>query len=109
MSVSGDRVQLQQVLLNLIINAIEGMCGIDDRARKLAIMSRNIDPEEVLITVEDSGPGFDSNVATRIFDPFYTKPTGMGMGLSIGRSIVQSHGGAALGYPHGRPRHCVLR
>jgi len=92
--VSGDRVQLQQVMLNLVMNAIEAMGSIDERARELLITTRNVDPEQIQVTVEDSGPGIDPNTMDKIFDPFYTtKPGGMGMGLSISRSILQAHGG----------------
>jgi len=90
----GDRVQLQQVMLNLVMNAIEAMNSVDERARELVITTRNIDPDQVQVTVEDSGPGLDPNTTGRIFDPFYTtKPGGMGMGLSISRSILQAHEG----------------
>jgi PAS domain S-box-containing protein len=92
--VSGDRVQLQQVMLNLGMNAIEAMSSVDERARELVITTRNIDADQVQVTVEDSGPGLDPNTTDRIFDPFYTtKPGGMGMGLSISRSIIQAHDG----------------
>ena len=92
--VSGDRVQLQQVLLNLVMNAMEAMSGVGERARQLVISTRNIDQDRVQVTVEDSGTGLDPNTLARIFEPFYTtKPSGMGMGLSISRSIVQNHGG----------------
>jgi signal transduction histidine kinase len=92
--VSGDRVQLQQVVLNLIMNAIEAMSSVTEQARKLAITTRNIDADQVQVTVEDSGAGLDPNAMDKIFDPFYTtKPSGMGMGLSICRSILQAHGG----------------
>jgi PAS domain S-box-containing protein len=92
--VLGDRVQLQQVMLNLIMNAIEAMSRVADRPRELTITTCNSDGDQMVVTVEDSGPGLDPNAASRIFDPFYTtKPSGMGMGLSISRSIVQSHGG----------------
>jgi len=92
--VSGDRVQLQQVLLNLAMNGIEAMSGVDERARELVITTRNIDPDQVQVTVEDSGIGLDPDTAGKIFDPFYTtKSGGMGMGLSISRSILQAHGG----------------
>ena len=91
---SGDRVQLQQVVLNLIMNAIEAMSDVADRPRELTIITRNTDPDQVVVSVEDSGPGLDPNAADKIFEPFYTtKSTGMGMGLSISRSIVQNHGG----------------
>jgi PAS domain S-box-containing protein len=94
--VFGDRVQLQQVLLNLIINAIEAMSSVSvsERSRELVITTRNTDAEQVQVTVEDSGTGIDANAIQKIFDPFYTtKSTGMGMGLSISRSILQHHGG----------------
>src|SRR5271157_755506 len=92
--VSGDRVQLQQVGLNLIMNGIEAMSGVDQRPRELVITTRSMEPDHVQVTVEDSGIGLDPNTMGRIFDPFYTtKASGMGMGLSISRSIVQNHGG----------------
>jgi PAS domain S-box-containing protein len=92
--VSGDRVQLQQVVLNLVINAIEAMSGVVERTRELVITTVNIDPDQVQATVEDSGTGLEPNAIDKIFDSFYTtKPAGMGMGLSISRSILQSHGG----------------
>jgi len=92
--VSGDQVQLQQVALNLSMNAIEAMSSVDERARELVIQTRNIGPDQVQVTVKDSGVGLDPNATQKIFEPFYTtKPAGMGMGLSISRSILQSHGG----------------
>jgi PAS domain S-box-containing protein len=92
--VAGDRVQLQQVVLNLVMNAIEAMSSVGGRARELLITTRNVDPDHVQVTVEDSGTGLDPNAMEKIFEPFYTtKAGGMGMGLSICRSIVQSHGG----------------
>jgi PAS domain S-box-containing protein len=92
--VSGDRVQLQQVVLNLVMNAIEAMSGIRGKARELLITTRNIDADQVQVSVQDSGPGIDPAAIGKIFDPFYTtKPDGMGMGLSICRSIIQGHGG----------------
>jgi PAS domain S-box-containing protein len=93
-TVSGDRVQLQQVLLNLIMNAMEAMSSVQERARELTIVTRNVAPEEVQITVEDSGTGLDPSARGRIFEAFYTtKAGGMGMGLSISRSIIENHGG----------------
>jgi signal transduction histidine kinase len=87
-------VQLQQVVLNLVMNAIEAMSSVGGRARELLITTRNVDPDHVQVTVEDSGTGLDPNAMEKIFEPFYTtKAGGMGMGLSICRSIVQSHGG----------------
>jgi len=92
--VAADRVQLQQVILNLVMNAIEAMSSVGDRARELVITTRNVDLELVQVTVEDSGIGIDSQTIDKIFDSFYTtKPGGMGMGLSISRSILQAHGG----------------
>jgi len=92
--VAGDRVQLQQVILNLVMNAIEAMSSVSERPRELVITTRNIDADCVQATVEDSGTGVASDTVSKIFDSFYTtKPGGMGMGLSISRSILQSHGG----------------
>jgi signal transduction histidine kinase len=92
--VLGDRVQLQQVLLNLIMNGIEAMSSSNETVRQLIIATRNVDPDQVQVTVEDSGIGLDPNTMSRIFEPFYTtKSGGMGMGLSISRSILQNHGG----------------
>jgi PAS domain S-box-containing protein len=92
--VSGDQVQLQQVVLNLVMNAIEAMSNVDERPRELVIGTKNIDTDQVQVTVEDSGIGIDPLMLDKIFDSFYTtKPGGMGMGLSISRSILQVHGG----------------
>jgi PAS domain S-box-containing protein len=92
--VSGDRVQLQQVVLNLIMNGIEAMSTVDDRLRELVITTRTIDADQVHVTVEDSGLGIDPKMMARIFEPFYTtKRGGMGMGLSISKSILHAHGG----------------
>ncbi len=91
--VLGERVQLQQVMLNLIMNSIDAMSMITDRPRDLLIKSAK-HSDGVLIQVQDSGPGIDPAQADRIFEPFFTdKPEGIGMGLSISRSIVESHGG----------------
>src|SRR6185295_822448 len=92
--VLGDQVQVQQVLLNLVMNAIEAMSGVGDRARELVITTCNAERDQVQVTVEDSGVGLDPNMVQKIFEAFYTtKPGSMGMGLSICRSILQSHGG----------------
>jgi signal transduction histidine kinase len=92
-AVFGDRVQLQQVMLNLIMNGIDAMSMITDRPRELLIKSAK-HTDGVSIQVQDSGPGIDPGQADRIFEPFFTdKPEGIGMGLSISRSIVESHGG----------------
>ena len=91
--VSGDRVQLQQVVINLVMNGIEAMSSLTHRPRSLLIKSA-WNHEEVLIQVQDSGTGIDADQAQQIFEPFFTtKPGGIGMGLSISRSIVESHGG----------------
>jgi PAS domain S-box-containing protein len=92
--VLGDRVQLQQVLLNLIMNGVEAMSTIEERSRKLVIRTQNDEADQVRVTVQDSGIGLAPQSMDRIFDAFYTtKHGGMGMGLSISRSIVQNHGG----------------
>jgi signal transduction histidine kinase len=103
--VLGDRLQLQQVLLNLIINAIQSMSGVHDRPRDLVIRCKGEGlndglNEGVLITVEDAGTGFDAGSGERIFDSmFTTKEGGMGMGLSISRSIIAAHGGRIWASP----------
>jgi PAS domain S-box-containing protein len=103
--ISADRVQLQQVVLNLVMNAGEAMDAMPAGARMLTIRSEACAPNEVVIAVEDSGPGIDPKDTDRIFDAFFTtKPQGMGMGLSICRSIIESHGGrlwASARLPHG--------
>jgi PAS domain S-box-containing protein len=103
--ISGDRVQLQQVILNLIMNAVEAMSEIRDRARELVVSTSEAESGGALITVSDSGPGLPEVSPDRIFEAFYTtKASGLGMGLSICRSIVQAHGGrlwATPNEPHG--------
>jgi signal transduction histidine kinase len=92
--VQGDRIQLQQVLLNLIVNAIEAMCAVNEGPRELLISSASDAADSVLIAVRDTGPGLTPEGFDRVFQPFHTtKPDGMGMGLSICRSIVEAHGG----------------
>jgi signal transduction histidine kinase len=104
-SVLGDEVQLQQVLLNLIVNAIEAMGSAKDRPRELTITSGLDGPEWVLVEVRDTGPGFADEDMGRVFEAFHTtKAEGLGIGLSISRSIIEAHGGrlsAARNEPHG--------
>jgi PAS domain S-box-containing protein len=105
-NVLGDRVQLQQVLLNLILNGIDAMSTITDRPRELLIKLAK-HPDGVLIQVHDSGEGVDPEQAIHIFEPFFTtKPQGIGMGLSVGRSIVEAHGGRLWFTPG--PSHGVV-
>ena len=92
--VEGDRVQLQQVVLNLILNAVEAMPSIETGPRELLISTEQNQTNGVLVAVRDSGPGIDPEHIERVFEAFYTtKPSGMGMGLSICRSIIDAHGG----------------
>jgi C4-dicarboxylate-specific signal transduction histidine kinase len=92
--IEGDRVQLQQVILNLTINAVEAMSGARDGKRELLISSRKAEPQDVLIEVRDSGPGLTPATLEHLFDAFYTtKPGGLGLGLSICQSIIEAHGG----------------
>jgi C4-dicarboxylate-specific signal transduction histidine kinase len=92
--VKGDRVQLQQVIMNLIVNAAEAMRSVDERARELLIGTEYGQAGGVLVTVRDSGPGIDRKHLERVFEAFYTtKSSGVGMGLSICRSIIDAHGG----------------
>lgn len=96
----GDRVQLQQVLLNLIMNGMDAMSQMTGRPKQLLIRSRKKSPVDILVAVEDSGIGLSREAAEKIFDPFFTtKPDGIGMGLSISRSIVESHRGQLWALP----------
>jgi signal transduction histidine kinase len=100
--VRGDRVQLQQLIINLVINGIQAMAGIDGRPRRLSIRSERDEAGEVRLCVEDCGNGIDPANANRLFDAFYTtKSGGMGLGLSICRSIVEAHGGRIWAANHG--------
>jgi len=90
----GDRVQLQQLMLNLFVNAIEAMSGMDEGPRELLISTETTHSDAVLVAVQDSGPGFLPESAERLFESFYTtKPGGLGMGLSICHSIIEAHEG----------------
>jgi signal transduction histidine kinase len=110
--VLGDRVQLQQVFLNLITNAIDAMGSITERPRILRVKSETSKSDGVVVTVEDSGPGIDPKGVDRIFEAFYTTKTqGMGIGLAICRSIIEAHDGrisASPGDPHGSVFQVVL-
>jgi C4-dicarboxylate-specific signal transduction histidine kinase len=100
-AVQGDRVQLQQVVMNLLLNAIEAVNQNSLGPRLLVIRCAQRDPKNVLITVQDTGAGFALEDSDRLFDAFYTtKQNGMGMGLAISRSIVESHGGRIWATPN---------
>jgi C4-dicarboxylate-specific signal transduction histidine kinase len=103
-AIQGDRVQLQQVLLNLLINAIEAMSGMNEGSRELLISTAKTS-SGVVVSVQDSGPGLAPEGVERLFESFYTtKPGGLGMGLSICRSIIEAHGGrlwVSANDPHG--------
>jgi signal transduction histidine kinase len=95
-TVRGDRIQLQQVIINLIINGLQAMAMVTDRARVLTIRTQPYESDQVLVAVEDVGVGIEPESLARLFNAFYTtKPNGMGMGLSICRSIVEAHWGRA--------------
>jgi C4-dicarboxylate-specific signal transduction histidine kinase len=97
----GDRIQLQQVVLNLIINAIEAMSGVCDEPRELLVDSGRDDSNGVLVAVRDSGPGLNSASLDHLFEPFYTtKSEGIGMGLAISHSIIEAHGGRLWAAPN---------
>jgi PAS domain S-box-containing protein len=107
--VRGDRIQLQQVVLNLILNAVDAMSEPETSPRKLTIASRRDEANQVLVEVRDSGRGFQGETVERIFEPFFTtKIDGMGMGLSISRSIVVAHGGRLWAMAN-EPRGAIFR
>jgi PAS domain S-box-containing protein len=107
--VPGDRIQLQQVMLNLILNAVDAMSGSDEGSRELLISTEEDGANGVRIAVRDWGPGLNPESADRLFDAFYTtKPDGMGMGLSICRSIIEAHGGRVWATTN-VPRGAVLQ
>jgi C4-dicarboxylate-specific signal transduction histidine kinase len=110
--VLGDQVQLQQVIMNLVMNAIEAMSLVTDRPRSLRVSSARCDPAGLILVLEDSGTGLDPEHIDRIFEPFFTtKSQGMGLGLSICRSIVEAHRGqlmASHACPHGTSFQVIL-
>lgn len=106
-AIFGDRVQLQQVILNFVVNAVEAMSGLETGPREL-LVSAATDGKKVTVSVRDSGVGLAPAALDRVFAAFYTtKPTGMGMGLAISRSIVEAHGGAVYAAPN-LPRGMVF-
>jgi signal transduction histidine kinase len=105
----GDRVQLQQVILNLVMNAIEAMSGISQTRRKLLVSSVKDGQNGVLVSIRDSGPGFDETAPDRLFEAFYTtKENGMGIGLAVSRTIIQAHGGRLWAMPNA-PQGAIFR
>jgi PAS domain S-box-containing protein len=107
--VRGDRVQVQQVIVNLILNAVEAMSAVEKGTRKLSISTEQGQSGGVLVTIRDSGPGIDADKIEQVFQPFYTtKASGMGMGLSICRSIIAAHGGR-LWAEANRPRGAIFQ
>jgi len=107
--IQGDRVQLQQVVLNLVLNAVEAMNSVEEGARELSIRVEQTQARGVLVEVRDSGPGIDRDHLERVFEAFYTtKTSGLGMGLAICRSIIDAHGGR-LWVDHNEPRGAVFR
>jgi signal transduction histidine kinase len=107
--IPGDRIQLQQVILNLLANAIDAMREVDEYQRELLVGSRKHESDTVLVEVRDSGAGLDTGGLNRVFEAFYTsKPDGMGMGLAISRSIVEAHGGR-LWAAHNVPKGAVFQ
>ena len=110
--VLGDRIQLQQVILNLAINGTEAMAAVEDQHRRMMIQSALTEAGEVLVSVADFGPGIDPQQTAQLFAPFFTtKPEGIGMGLSISRTIIEAHGGrlwAVANQPRGAVFHFAL-
>jgi signal transduction histidine kinase len=102
--ITGDRIQLQQVILNLLRNATDAMSTIDDRPRELLIRTEQAEGNQIRLSVKDSGVGFTPQAAEKIFEAFYTTKTdGMGMGLSISRSIIEGHQGRLWAIPNDGP------
>jgi signal transduction histidine kinase len=108
-AVMADRIQLQQVILNLVNNAVEALADITHRPRELFIGTRMNGTNELLLTVRDSGKGMDLQNAHRVFDAFYTtKQEGMGMGLAVCRGIIEAHGGRLWATPN-EPQGAVFQ
>jgi len=102
--VSGDRVQLQQVILNLLLNASDAMTSVEDRPRQAVIRTERDEGDGVRITVRDAGEGFQRQLSEKLFDPFFTtKSDGMGIGLAVSRSIIESHHGRIWATPNDGP------
>jgi C4-dicarboxylate-specific signal transduction histidine kinase len=107
--IRGDRIQLQQVLVNLILNAVEAMSSVEDGVQQLSIRTAQSERGDILFAVHDSGPGIVAGDLERVFEPFYTtKTNGMGMGLAICRSIINGHGGRLWVAPN-EPRGAVFQ
>ena len=108
-SISGDRVQLQQVVMNLVLNAVEAMGSVEEGARTLSVSSEQNEDGDILVAVRDSGPGIDQEHLQKVFERFYTtKDSGVGMGLAICRSIIDAHGGR-LWAEANQPRGAVFQ
>ncbi len=102
--VTGDRVQIQQVILNLVLNASDAMSGVEDRPRELMIRTERQEDDGVRLTVQDAGIGVDPQAVDKLFEAFHTtKSSGMGIGLSVSRSIVESHHGRIWAAPNDGP------
>ncbi len=107
--IQGDRVRLQQLILNLIINATEAMSDVGEGTRELLVSTSKTEQNDVTVAVQDFGPGLPAESLERIFEAFYTtKPAGMGIGLSICKSIVEAHGGRLWAMPN-MPRGAVFQ
>ena len=103
-TVRGDRIQLQQVMINLLVNGMQAMAPIRDRDRVLIVRTERYQSDRVLVAIEDVGIGIDPENAGRLFAAFYTtKPNGLGMGLSICRAIIEAHGGRVWASPNAGP------
>jgi PAS domain S-box-containing protein len=103
-TIAGDRIQLQQVVLNLLLNAVEAMKSVEDRSREVLIRTEEEEGRNVRLVVQDAGVGLDAGAAERLFEAFYTtKSDGMGIGLSVSRSIIENHGGRLWATPNDGP------